>query len=72
MMAGGIKLEEGKTYTFTKKELNGQGHHPKTIKERWKLLKCYPHHAQFENRYGIRRSFGYWDIGKLLNGEVIR
>lgn len=68
MMAGGVKLEEGKIYTFARKEPSVQGRKIKIRKERWRLLKCYPHHAQFENQFGTKRSFGYWDIGRMLNG----
>lgn len=69
--AGGIKLEEGKVYTFIRREKGKQGEKAMVQKERWRMIKAYPHHVQFENQFGIRRSFQYHDIGKLLHGEVI-
>ena len=66
-------LVEGNTYTFTRLcEEIGRGEkksRPERQKQRLRLIKKYTHHAQFENAFGIRRSYIYFDIGKLLSGE---
>jgi len=41
------------------------------IKKRMRFLKAFPHHALFENPYGIKRSFTWWEVEKLLKGEQI-
>ena len=41
----------------------------KLKKKKMKLIKCYKHHAVFESEKGIRQSYRYWDIGKLLLGQ---
>lgn len=65
--AKSLQLVEGETYTliFTVQES------AKKVKKkkRMRLLKCYPHHAEFKDEKGIQRSFRYWDIEKLLLGE---
>lgn len=32
-------------------------------------MKCYRHHAVFEDEKGMQHSYRYWDIEKLLLGE---
>ncbi len=61
-----LRLEEGKVYTFIYHEKPDPG---RTIKKKMRLLKCYPHHAVFESSKGIRQSYKYWDIEKLILGE---
>ena len=63
------QLVEGKIYSF-KKIITGRDNKKKITTERWRLVEKFTHHAMFENQYGIRRCFQYWDIDKLLNGGV--
>lgn len=65
--AKSLQLVEGETYTliFTVQESAKK----EKKKKRMRLLKCYPHHAEFKDEKGIQRSFRYWDIEKLLLGE---
>ena len=67
--AESLQLIEGEVYTliFVIKDCGGKKKIKK--KKRMRLIRCYPHHAEFEDIKGIRRSFRYWDIGKLLLGE---
>lgn len=67
--AESLQLVEGETYTliFTVQERASAKKVKK--KKRMKLIRCYPHHAEFKDGKGIRRSFRYWDIEKLLLGE---
>ena len=63
-------LEEGKTYTFLMPESEEtSSHKKKMVKKKMRLIKCYKHHAVFESRKGIRQSYRYWDIEKLLLGQ---
>lgn len=66
-------LVEGKVYTFIRAyEQRRRGEkksRPARKERRLRLIKKYKHHAQFENQIGIRRSYTYWEIGKLLDGE---
>lgn len=68
MVVGGYTLKEGYIYTliFFERE-DGKIINP--VKKRMRLIKCYKHHALFESSKGIRRSFRYWDLEKLLKGE---
>lgn len=64
-----LKLEEGEVYTFIfVVQKNASTKRIKT-KQRMRLLKCYRHHAVFEDKKGMRHSYRYWDIEKLLLGE---
>ena len=67
--AKSLQLVEGETYTliFTVQERASAKKVKK--KKRMRLIRCYPHHAEFKDKKGIRRSFRYWDIEKLLLGE---
>lgn len=67
--AKSLQLVEGETYTliFTVQERASAKKVKK--KKRMQLIRCYPHHAEFKDEKGIRRSFRYWDIEKLLLGE---
>ena len=67
--AKSLQLVEGETYTliFTVRERASAKKVKK--KKRMQLIRCYPHHAEFKDKKGIRRSFRYWDIEKLLLGE---
>ena len=67
--AKSLQLVEGETYTliFTVQESASAKMVKK--KKRMQLIRCYPHHAEFKDKKGIRRSFRYWDIEKLLLGE---
>lgn len=62
-------LEEGKTYIFLMSESEETSSKKKLVKKKMKLVKCYKHHAVFESKKGIRQSYRYWDIEKLLLGE---
>lgn len=65
-------LIEGKIYTF--RRLRGRkdgGNCPRIVKTRMRLTRKYPHHAEFESPFGIRRSYQYHDIDKMLNGELM-
>lgn len=64
-----LGIKEGEIYTFIFNEkLEERGKNQK-VKRRMRMLKCYRHHAVFENNYGIRQSYRYWDIEKLLLRE---
>ena len=62
-------LEEGKTYIFLMSESEETSPKKKLVKKKMKLVKCYKHHAVFESKKGIRQSYRYWDIEKLLLGQ---
>ena len=64
-----LRLEEGETYTFLVPEAEEKNPRKKIKKKKMKLIKCYKHHAVFESEKGIRQSYRYWDIGKLLLGQ---
>ena len=64
-----LRLEEGETYTFLVPEAEEKSPRKKLKKKKMKLIKCYKHHAVFESEKGIRQSYRYWDIEKLLLGE---
>lgn len=67
-----MKLIEGEICTLTRTERSGrQGKSLIKRKERMRLIKKYTNHAQFEKPCGVRISFQYWDINKMLNGEII-
>lgn len=63
------QLIEGQEYKFLvvlNYEKNGFYH---VARRRLRLIRCYPHIAEFEDtRTGIRRSWRYSDIAKLLKG----
>ena len=65
-----LRLEEGETYTFLVSEAEKESPRKKLKKKKMKLIKCYKHHAVFESQKGIRQSYRYWDIEKLLLGEL--
>ena len=64
-----LKLEEGEAYTliFTVQQNPNKKRVKK--KQRMQLLKCYKHHAVFEDAKHMPHSYRYWDIEKLLLGE---
>lgn len=64
-----LRLEEGETYTFLVSEAEEKNPRKKLKKKKVKLIKCYKHHAVFESEKGIRQSYRYWDIEKLLLGQ---
>lgn len=66
-----MKLKEGEIYTLIRIREGRRGGKRIIIKEkeRVRLVKQYRWHAQFENQKGIRRSYTYWELGKLLAGE---
>lgn len=67
--AKSLQLTEGEVYTLIF-VMQDQGSRKKVKKKkRMQLMRCYPHHAEFKDEKGIRRSFRYWDIEKLLLGE---
>ena len=64
-----LRLEEGETYTFLVPEAEEKARGKSSRKKKMKLIKCYKHHAVFESGKGIRQSYRYWDIEKLLLGQ---
>ncbi len=65
-----LKLKEGEVYTLIFVVQQNANKKRVKMKKRMRLIKRYPHHAVFEDNKGIRQSFGYWDIEKLLLGEA--
>lgn len=68
MQKAGIELVIGKTYELTVRVAVRGNQGTRKVKRKMKLVGIYPYHAQFERR-GIRRSYGYWELEKLLKGE---
>ena len=64
-----LRLEEGEVYTLIFIERPEEAPKRVKIKRRMRLIKCYRHHAVFEDKKGMQHSYRYWDIGKLLLGE---
>lgn len=64
-----LKLKEGEAYTLIFIERPEEGKKRVKIKKRMRLMKCYRHHAVFEDKKGIQHFYRYWDIEKLLIGE---
>ena len=64
------RLVEGKIYVDFPAAAGKKRKHT-AIKKRMRFLKAFPHHALFENPYGIKRSFTWWEVEKLLKGEQI-
>lgn len=65
-----LKLKEGEVYTLIFAIQKNASTKKIKMKKRMRLIKCYRHHAVFEDNKGIMQSFGYWDIEKLLLGEA--
>ena len=65
-----LRLEEGEVYTLIFAIQKNASTKKIKMKKRMRLIKCYRHHAVFEDNKGIRQSFRYWDIEKLLLGEA--
>lgn len=65
------RLVEGKIYTLIFRQQPERSEKHTAIKKRMRFLKAFPHHALFENPYGIKRSFTWWEVEKLLKGEQI-
>lgn len=65
-----LKLEEGEVYTLI--FVVQKGNSEKRIKKkcRMRLIRCYRHHAVFEDAKGMQHSYRYLDIEKLLLGEI--
>ena len=66
-----LGLVEGKVYTLIFRQQAERSERHTAIKKRMRFLKAFPHHALFENPYGIKRSFTWWEVEKLLKGEQI-
>lgn len=64
-----LNLREGETYTLTFVTTHKANGRYVKKKRRMKLMKCYRHHAVFEDEKGMQHSYRYWDIEKLLLGE---
>lgn len=64
-----LGLTEGEVYTLIFVVQQNAAKKKVKKKKRMRLIKCYRHHAVFENSKGIRQSFRYWDIERLLLGE---
>lgn len=67
--AKALCLKEGEVYSLVFREKQGERGKVRTVKKRMRLIKCYTHHAVFESTKGIRQSFRYWDLEKLLTGQ---
>lgn len=65
-----LDLKGGEVYTLIFQEKKDGSKKIREVKKRMRLIKCYTHHAQFEDAHGIRRSYGYWELDKLLRGET--
>lgn len=68
MRVAGIELVVGQRYPLIFWEPIDKNTRKHKVVRKMKLVGIYPHHAQFEYR-GIRRSYPYWDLRKLLKGE---
>ena len=68
MRVAGVELVVGRTYELIVRVAVKGNQGTRKVKRKMKLVGIYPHHAQFERR-GIRRSYGYWELEKLLKGE---
>lgn len=66
-----LGLIEGKIYTLRFWQQLEENKRYAVIERRMRFLKAFPHHALFENSYGIKRSFTWWEVEKLLKGEQI-
>lgn len=64
-----LKLKEGETYTLIFIERPEEGKKRVQTKRQMQLIRCYTHHAVFEDTKGMQHSYRYWDIEKLLLGE---
>lgn len=68
MRVAGIELVVGQRYPLIFWEPIDKNPRKHKVVRKMKLVGIYPHHEQFEYR-GIRRSYQYWDLRKLLKGE---
>lgn len=59
------KLVVGRTYTLLVKERN-EKEAAKIVPYRKKLTGLYRYHALFENEKGIRQSYIYWDLARMI------
>ena len=66
-----LGLAEGKVYTLIFRQQAERSEKYTIIKKRMRFLKAFPHHALFENSYGIKSSFTWWETEKLLKGDRI-
>ncbi len=64
------KLREGETYTFRFWEQD-ESYIKRATSRRLRLIQKYRHFALFERESGIRECFGYWEIRKMMDGEVV-
>lgn len=64
-----LNLKEGEAYSLIFVETINHREKQRKKKKRMKLMKCYRHHAVFEDEKGMQHSYRYWDIEKLLLGE---
>ena len=64
-----LKLQEGETHTLIFVVQKSASEKKIKMKKRMRLLKCYRHHAVFEDDKGMQHSYRYWDIERLLLGE---
>lgn len=65
-----MNLKEGSYYTLKFFEQVESHKRKQMVKKRMRLIKCYTHHAVFEDSLGILTSYRYWDLEKLLKGEL--
>ena len=67
------RLVEGKIYTLIFRQQPERSEKHTAIKKRMRFLKAFPHHALFENPYGIKRSFTWWQTtGGILRNQTQR
>lgn len=64
-----LQLEEGEVYTLIFVVQKNASEKRIKKKKRMRLIRCYRHHAVFEDAKGMQRYYRYWDIEKLLLGE---
>ena len=68
MQIAGMDLVIGQRYPLIFWETTDKTPRKHKVVRKMKLVGLYPYHAKFEYR-GIRRSYQYWDLRKLLKGE---
>lgn len=67
VLFAGKRLEPGKKYNlifFEKEEKKAHG-----VNRKMTLVAFYTHHVLFMDARGIRHSYRWWDLEKILKGE---
>lgn len=58
-------------YTITIVQTEANGRKIKS-KKRMKLVGKYKYHAQFESDKGIRQSFTYWELQRIIAKDSVK